>query len=61
MVLKPFEHSGCPTFAQHLFNFCWMNVGQMLKQVKRALKKCKNDKTKQKKKKKKKPSEQQKT
>ena len=22
------------TFAQHLFNFCWMNVGQMLKPLK---------------------------
>ena len=40
MTLKPSEHTVHPTFAQHLFNFCWTNVGQMLKpfkQVKRMM------------------------
>ena len=27
----------CPLFAPNLFNFCWINVGQMLKPFKRAL------------------------
>ena len=37
MALKPFEHSIQPTFARHPFNFCWTNVGEMLKPLTRAL------------------------